>query len=124
MFREDSTSNQTDGYARMPASRTLMTNRFTLLFVSLLVSVLTVTAQRPENHGLVVTGSVHKVEARCFEGKQFVAVTLSLQTRNDSPEPIILISGMTIFDLKLNFITTKKWTTSLYQCPNPTYGMG
>ena len=91
----------------MPALRTLMTNRFTLLCVSLLVSVLTVTAQRPDNHGLVVTGSVQKVEAKCLEGKQFIAVTLSLQTRNDSPDPIILISGMNIFDLKLNFITTK-----------------
>jgi len=84
-----------------------MTNRFALLFASLLLSVLTVTAQRLDNHGLVVTGSVQKVEAKCFQGKPFVAVTLSLQTRNDSPEPLILISGYTIFNLKFNFITTK-----------------
>ena len=81
--------------------------RLTIIFVILFHAALSIEAQKLDNHGLVVTGSVHKVDAKCFEGKPFIAVTLSLQTRNDSPDPIILISGWNILSLKFNFITTK-----------------
>ena len=81
--------------------------RLTILFLILILSALAVPAQNWDNHGLVVTGSVVKVQAQCVEGQPFVALTLSLQIRNDSPDPIILISGWTITNTKLNFITTK-----------------
>jgi len=80
-----------------------MMRRLTILSVILTLSSLTVGAQKLENHGLVVTGSVVKVEAQCVEGQPFVALTISLQTRNDTSAPIILLDG----NIKLNFITTK-----------------
>jgi hypothetical protein len=64
-------------------------------------------AQKLENHGLVVTGSVHKVEAKCEEGKPLFAVHLSLQIRNDSASPLVFIGGPGISTDNFNFITTR-----------------
>jgi hypothetical protein len=85
----------------------MMMTRFTILFAFILLPALSAGAQRLANHGLVVTGSVHKVEAKCEQGRPVIAVTLSLQTRNDSPRPIILIGGWSISTVKFNLITTK-----------------
>ena len=66
MFREDSTSNQTDGYVRIARQGTVIIKRFAFVFSLLMVVAPSgVRAQKLENHGLVVTGSVHKVEAKC-----------------------------------------------------------
>ena len=108
MFRKDSTSIQCDGYVRIAGfDRTLIMRQLTILLMLLAFSAWSVGAQKLDNHGLVVTGAVVKIEAQCVEGQPFVALTLSLQIRNDSPDPLILISGSTITNTKLNFITTK-----------------
>ena len=82
-------------------------NRFTIVLALFLLSVTGARPQKLANHGLVITGSVHKVEATCFEGKPVIAVSLSLQTRNDSATPLILISGWSITTVRFNFVTTK-----------------
>lgn len=84
-----------------------MMTRVTILFAFLLLSAFSAGAQALANHGLVVTGSVHKVEAKCEQGRPFIAVTLSLQARNDSATPVILIGGWSISTVKFNFVTTK-----------------
>ena len=85
----------------------LAMKRFQVLFLLLLLFVLDSRAQKLENYGLVTTGSVRKTEAKCLDGKPIIAVSLSLQNRNDSSKPILLISGWSISTVKFNFITTK-----------------
>jgi len=84
-----------------------MMKRFAVAFLLLVLSALGLRAQRLENHGLIVTGSVHKVEAKCEEGKPLFAVTLSLQIRNDSETPLVLIGGYGISNDAFNFLTTR-----------------
>jgi hypothetical protein len=75
-----------------------------LCFLLLIVACNRVCALRSyENHGLVVTGSVHKVEAKCEEGKPLFAVHLSLQIRNDSASPLVFIGGPGISTDNFNF---------------------
>ena len=81
--------------------------RFAILLALLFFPALSTESQKLGGHGLVTTASVRKVEAKCLEGKPVIAVSLSLQHRNDSSKPIILISGWSISTVKFSFITTK-----------------
>src|SRR5215203_589968 len=112
MFRKDSTSNESDGYARIAELGTPMMIRFTALFALLLLSASGAGAQKLANSGLVVTGSVHKVEAKCFEGKPVIAVSLSFQIRNDNVTPVILFGGWSISTVKFTFVSTKPGSSS------------
>jgi len=80
--------------------------RFAFVFLLLIVSASGMRAQKLENHGLVVTGSVHTVEAKCEEGRPLFAVHLSLQIRNDGATPLVFIGGPGISTESFNFITT------------------
>src|SRR5687767_9132441 len=82
-------------------------NRPKLLFTLLLLSVSVVFAQEQSNHGLVVTGSVQRVEAKCVEGKPVTEVLLSLQHRNSGATPLVFIEGWGISTIKFNFVSTR-----------------
>lgn len=82
-------------------------HRFAILLALIFFPVLNAESQKLGEHGLVTTASVRKVEAKCVEGKPVISVSLSLQNRNDSSKPILLISGWSISTVKFNFITTK-----------------
>src|SRR5215216_5376430 len=86
--------------------------RFAVVFALLLLSADGAGAQRLANSGLVLTGSVHKVEATCLEGKPVFAISVSLQTRNDNLTPVILFGGWSISTMKFNFIATKPGASS------------
>jgi hypothetical protein len=82
-------------------------NRLNLLFALLLLSASVICAQEQSNHGLVVTGSVQRVEAKCVEGKPVTEVLISLQHRNGSATPLLLIGGWGISSVKFNFESTR-----------------
>jgi hypothetical protein len=86
--------------------------RFAIVLSLLLFAASGIRAQKLENHGLVVTGSVHKVEAKCQEGKPLFAVHISLQIRNDSPKPLIFFGWFGVSTETFNFVSTLPGSTN------------
>ncbi len=81
--------------------------RFNLLLSLFLVLYFPVIAQKLENHGLVISGSVSGVETECLAGKPFMRVRLFMQFRNDGNVPLFLIMPSPAFNRRVHFTGDK-----------------
>lgn len=65
------------------------------------------SAQKPANHGLVLTGSVQKIETLCLDGMPAVSIGLYMQFRNDGQVPLLLIIPPYFVPRRVNFSSEK-----------------
>jgi hypothetical protein len=81
--------------------------RIVLSLAVILFGVSVICAQKPANHGLVITGSVQGIEKKCVNGKPVIQLRLYMQFRNDGETRLLLIRPSFFFTKKVNFVADK-----------------
>lgn len=77
---------------------------FSAILLILCASAVVSLPQKHKSHGLVLTGSVGKIGAKCINGKATPEVTIHLQFRNDSDGTILVFAPFWVFTRRIEFI--------------------